>query len=508
MQEVSLAAKHIVKHYGAVVALSDGNLEVQSGEVHALVGANGSGKSTLTKIITGVVAPDEGQLRLDGEAVRFPNPQAAKRRGITAVYQNLSLVPAMTVAQNIWLTHEPVGWGSIVQRDQLEEHTQDLLDLFSGTFSHWLGPDVRVSRLPPDERQIVEILKAYSIRPRLLILDEATARLDSRQVNRLFELVEAWKEQDMAIVFVSHRMEEIFRISDLTTVLRNGKSVGTVPLDGQVSEDDLVAMMVKASALTAGSQVEELALGPVQLRVEELRTNVLRGVSFEVRQGEILGIGGLQGQGQGDLLRALFGDISHRGTIWLEGETVHFRHPGQAMKNGLALVPGERDAEGLLPIRPILENLQLPSWVRYGTILDVEQARQDANRIVDDLNLVMEALSAPVDSLSGGNAQKVVIGKWLLRDPKILLLNDPTKGVDVGTKRELYNLLNQLRQAGTTILFYSSEDEELIGLCDRVIVLYEGKIRRELAGDELNEENLISASIGSYNENKAEPYEP
>lgn len=504
MPNVSLAASNIVKHYGAVVALSAGNLEVHSGEVHALVGANGSGKSTLTKIITGVVAPDKGQLRLDGESVRFPNPQAAKHRGITAVYQDLSLIPAMTVAQNIWLTHEPVRWGSFVRREERQERTHDLLDLFSSTFSHSLNPEARVSTLPPDEKQIVEILKAYSIRPRLLILDEATARLDSRQVNRLFELVRTWKEQGMAIVFVSHRMEEIFRIADLTTVLRNGKSVGTVEMVAEVSEDDLVSMMVKEGALTAGSQIEEVTPGAVHLEVDELQTRVLHGVSFEVHKGEILGIGGLQGQGQDDLLRALFGDIPYRGRIELDGEEINFRHPRQAMENGLALVPGERDAEGLLPIRPILENLQLPSWVRYGTILDIEQARRDANRIVDDLNLVMEALSAPVDSLSGGNAQKVVIGKWLLRDPKILLLNDPTKGVDVGTKREFYNLLNQLRQAGTTILFYSSEDEELIGLCDRVLVLYEGKIRRELSGAELNEENLISASIGSFNGNTAE----
>ena len=504
MQEVSLSAQRIVKNYGAVVALSDGNLEVHSGEVHALVGANGSGKSTLAKIITGVVAPDEGQLLLDGEGVRFPNPHAARQRGITAVYQDLSLVPAMSVAQNIWLAHEPVRWGSFVRREQLEERTQDLLDLFARTFSRSLSPDALVSGLPPDEKQIVEILKAYSISPRLLILDEATARLDSRQVSRLFELVEAWKRRGMAIVFVSHRMEEIFRIADRTTVLRNGKSVGSVEMGAAVTEELLVSMMVKDRALTAGSPVEEVALGPVHLRVENLQTNLLHGVSFEVRRGEILGIGGLQGQGQRDLLRALFGDIPSRGRIWLEDEEIHFSHPRQAMKKGVALVPGDRDAEGLLLIRPILENLQLPSWVRYGTVLDVEAARRDARRVVDDLNLVMESLSAPVDSLSGGNAQKVVIGKWLLRDPKMLLLNDPTKGVDVGTKREFYNLLDQLRRAGTTILFYSSEDEELIGLCDRVLILYEGRIRRELAGEELNEENLISASIGTANQTRAE----
>jgi ribose transport system ATP-binding protein len=267
-----------------------------------------------------------------------------------------------------------------------------------------------------------------------------------------------------------------------------------------VTEKDLVKLMIDKDSVfrysRTGTQTIEK---PVCLEVKDLRSEVLRGISFEVHEGELIGIGGLQGQGQRDLLLSLFGDIPFTGLIHYNGKPTHFRHPRQAMKSGFALVPGDRAREGLLYIRSILENLQLPSWARYGFPLKIGKAKNDAERISARLNLIMAGLQEPVSSLSGGNAQKVVIGKWLMRQPLVLLLDDPTKGVDVGTKAEFYALLTKLCEEGKTILFYSSDDEELVGLCDRVLVLHDGNIHTELAGAGLTKENLISASLGVAN---------
>jgi len=496
MAEVSFAARGVVKRYGGVVALSDGNLDVHSGEVVALLGANGSGKSTLGKIITGVVAPDAGQLRYDSEEINFASPQDAKRMGIVAVYQELSLIPDMTVAENIWLGHEPLSFGYRVKRKVLRGQTQQLLNLFTGTFSAALHPDAQVKNLPSDERQIVEILKAISTEPRLLILDEATASLDSQQVNRLFDLIEEWKSESMGIVFVSHRMDEIFRVADRATVLRNGKTIGTRAIS-ETDAGELVNLMVEDAAPEQINDSQVQSNGTLRLQVSKLHTESLRGVSLDIRDGELVGLGGLQGQGQTDLLMALFGALAFTGRVVLSGEDVHFSHPRHAMKKDVALVPGDRNTQGLLLIRSILDNLQLPSWSDYGFPLSMERARNDGQRIVNELQIVMESLDAPVSSLSGGNAQKVVIGKWLLREPKLLLLNDPTKGVDVNAKSEFYTLLAKLRKAGTAILFYSTDDEELLGLCNRVLVLHDGQISGELSGEDLTRSNLVSLGMQS-----------
>jgi ribose transport system ATP-binding protein len=497
----TLAARDVVKRYGGVVALAEGNLDVRGGEVVALIGANGSGKSTLSKIITGVVAPDGGQLRLDGEPLRLASPAAARRLGITAVYQELSLIPDMTVSQNIWLGHEPLRAGIRINNRQVRRRTRELLDLFADTFQSTPDPEAPVTDLTPDEKQIVEILKALSQEPRVIILDEATASLDRRQVERLFELIRQWKSEGMAVVFTSHRMDEIFRIADRAVVLRNGVTVGDVPLDSRTSERDLVNLMIEASAPTEiAERVPVPADAPVRLEARGLRTNILRGIDLHVRDGEILGIGGLQRQGQSDLLLAIFGAIPFTGEITYGGKPIHFTHPRQAVKAGVAFVPGDRATEGLLMSRSILDNLQLPSWGRYGLPLRMQSARDDAKEAMASLRVIAESLEAPASSLSGGNAQKIVLGKWLLRNPSLLLLNDPTKGVDVGAKGEFYNLLSTLQKAGTAILLYSSEDEELLALCARVLVLHDGAVRAELSGSSLNHTELVAASMGTVQE--------
>jgi ribose transport system ATP-binding protein len=300
-------------------------------------------------------------------------------------------------------------------------------------------------------------------------------------------------------------MEEIFQIADRYSVLRNGKTVGAGMMS-EINEKDLVNLMIEKVSVfnhTRKSQAtEEAAKMEVHLQVEDLKTDVLKGISLTVREGELLGIGGLMGQGQRDLLLALFGDIPHTGRIKIKEKSVHFRHPKDAIKNDIALVPGDRAREGLLYIRSILENMLLPSWREYGFPLKIRAAQKDATQVSSSLSLKMSGLDAPVSSLSGGNAQKVVIGKWLKRKPQLMLLDDPTKGVDVGTKAEFYNLLTTLCEEGKTIIFYSSDDEELIGLCDRVLVMHDGIIRTELRGESLNKQNLIAASLGSVNGSK------
>ncbi|HEY5903657.1 MAG TPA: sugar ABC transporter ATP-binding protein, partial [Anaerolineales bacterium] len=474
-----------------------GNLDVHAREVVALIGANGSGKSTMSKVINGVVVLDGGQLLLDGSPVQFSSPQAARKMGIATVFQELSLIPQMTVAENIWLTREPLKNTGAIDRGRMNAQTGELLALFEGTFKTRLHPDDPVASLPPDEKQIIEVLKAISADPWMLILDEATASLDSRQVQRLFELVAEWKQRGKAVVFISHRMEEIFRIADNYSVLRNGRTVGSGKMS-EINEKELVRLMIAKEsvfAYTRGNSKQAEAAEP-SLEVKGLRTEYLRGIDIQARKGELVGIGGLRGQGQRDLLLSLFGAIPYSGTIRLFGQPTEFKHPREAMRSGMALVPGDRAREGLLYIRSILDNLLLPSWHRYGLPLRIKRAKKDAAETGASLNLKMAGLDEPVSSLSGGNAQKVVIGKWLMRKPQVLLLDDPTKGVDVGTKTEFYALLSALCGEGRTILFYSTDDEELIGLCDRVLVLHDGLIRTELAGRTLTKENLIAASLG------------
>jgi ribose transport system ATP-binding protein len=470
---ILLEAHHVSKHYGATVALQEAAFRLRKGEVHALLGANGSGKSTLAKIIAGAVAPDTGEIRLGGRAVRFRHPLEARRSGIAVVYQELSLVPDLSVQDNLWLGHEPKGgWGRI---------------------------DGKTARARTEA--LLEILKAVSNEPKILILDEATASLDARQVERLFTLVRQWKAQGWGIIIVTHRMEEIFQIADRATVLQGGQVVGEVEI-GEASRESLIELI--SGEASKALQAEARAPHPahrssplLQAKIE--RSGKLRGLELSVYPGEILGLGGLHGQGQRELLLSLFGALPlEQGTLFVEGTPRRFNHPREAIRAGLAYVPGDRNREGLLSVRSIFENLMLPSWKNYrqGGFLDLGGARREALRVAEKLKLKYGRLEDGITSLSGGNAQKVVLGKWLLRQPKVLLLDDPTKGVDVGAKAEFYRLLDELRAQGMGVVFYSSDDEELLSLCNRVLVLLEGRIVAELSGAELGRATLVRASLG------------
>lgn len=501
MNEFCLETQKIEKHFGGVTALRDGSIEIRAGEVLALVGSNGSGKSTLTKIVTGVISQDGGSIIYRNSPVRYNNPMAAQKDGVMAVYQELSLVPSLTVAQNIWLANEPRTKSGFIDDRKMNLMTSDLLKLFKGTYQPSLHPEAYVRELPPDERQIVEILKAYSRNPEVLILDEATASLDSKQVDCLFDLIQLLKSENKGLVFVSHRMDEIFRFADRAVVLRNGQTVGEVIIS-ETSEDEIVNLMVGSNEGLLQDHARKTIEDHQEtiLVVENLSNDRLVNVKFSVRKGELVGIGGLRGQGQSALLHTLFGDDYHTGNIILAGDTLKFDHPKDAMAHGIALIPGDRATEGLLLIRSILENFHLPNWQKYARpLLKMKKARKDASQVSDQLNLIMESLESPVSNLSGGNAQKVVIGKWLLRDPKILLLDDSTKGVDVGTKAEFYKLLRLLQEKGTTILLYSSDEQELLDLCERVLVMQDGTIKADLFGKNLTEANLVHCSMGASN---------
>ena len=478
----------------------DGSITVREGEVLALVGSNGSGKSTLAKIITGVLDHDDGQIDYFDQTVTFSHPMAAQKSGIMAVYQDLSLVPSLTVAQNIWLANEPLTRSGFIDNRSMISETNELLALFENTFQSSLHPEAYVSSLPPDEKQIVEILKVVSRDPKVIIFDEATASLDSNQVNCLFNIIQRLKQDKKALVFISHRMDEIFRIADRAVVLRNGRTIGDAIIT-ETNENAIVKMMVGSEKffVNDNKSLVDLSQSEPALIAENVENQKLKGVSFSVKQGELVGIGGLRGQGQSVLLHTLFGNELYSGEITLFGKTINFKHPKDAMLEDVAFIPGDRSTEGLLMIRSILENFHLPNWRKYAQpLLNLKQAKGDAHTVGQQLNLKMESLESPINTLSGGNAQKVVIGKWLLRKPRLMLLDDPTKGVDVGTKAEFYQLLNQLSQSGTTILFYSSDDQELLDLCPRIIVMQDGRIKADLSDESLTEENLIAASMGAH----------
>ncbi len=380
MKSIFLQTEQIEKRFGGVVALKDGSIEIRSGEVLALVGSNGSGKSTLTKIITGVLSQDAGTITYLGEEVTYNNPMMAQKAGIMAVYQELSLVPSLTVAQNIFLANEPrTKFGSIDDR-KMNEETAELLKLFEGTYQSSLHPEAYVRDLPPDERQIVEILKAYSRKPEVLILDEATASLDSKQVNCLFDLIQLLKTENKGLVFVSHRMDEIFRIADRAIVLRNGNTVGEVVIS-ETNEDEIVKMMVGSiEGLTKDfASGFDISNKETILVVENVENDRLSGVSFTIKQSELVGLGGLRGQGQSSLLHTLFGNDSYTGNVVLFGKTLSFTHPKEAMEHGIALIPGDRATEGLLLIRSIFENFHLPNWAKYShPLLNMKKAYRDA----------------------------------------------------------------------------------------------------------------------------------
>lgn len=492
-----LAMSAIAKNYGALTALADAELRCEAGTIHAVMGENGAGKSTLIKIAAGVVAPSGGELRVDGEPVRFRGPLDAQARGIHCVFQELSLLPDLSVADNIAIASPPRRFGMIDVRRQRE----DAARLLAAIGCEGIDPRLRVRDLPLSRRQMVEIAKALGRRPRLLILDEATSALTADDVGRLVTVLKRLRAEGMCILYISHRMHEIRELADRCSVYANGRHVETFEA-GARTEDEIVRMMIgrEMSRLYPTRSAPRPAAGGAVLEAVDLAwENRLRGVSLSIAPGEIVGLGGLDGQGQREFLLALFGCLAGvSGALRIDGRVVRLRGPADAKRaaNGLALIPEDRKTEGLMLPMTVAENLSAATLARYrrGPLIDRARERAAVEGAVRRLR-IKAVLGNPVATLSGGNQQKVVLGKWLLASPRVLLLCDPTRGIDVGTKGEIYRLLRNLADEGTAIVLHTTDYDELIGLCDRVGIFYGGRIVRMLEGDAIDEEAIVSASL-------------
>jgi ribose transport system ATP-binding protein len=489
-----LTLSGISKRYAGVRALEGVDFACERGKIHAVLGENGAGKSTLIKIIAGVVQPDAGTMRLAGQDVRFATPSAANAAGVVCIFQELSLMPDLTVADNISIASPPRRFGLIngtAQRRRAEE-------LLAEIGCEDVNPLMRVRDLPLSRRQVVEIAKALGKRPRLLILDEATSALTSADVEKVYAMLARLKAEGVAILYISHRMHEVEALADRASVFRNGRHIETFD-KGVRSTADIVQLMIgRDIAAQYPPKPLRKSTKPV-LTLDNLSWEKrLDSISLRVGAGEIVGLGGLDGQGQKSLLLALFGVLRGvTGRIMVEDREVRPGSPAAAKSVGVALVPEDRKTEGLMLPMSIADNLAIASLRAISTGPFIDRGRESA--VVADaikrLQIKIGTASDPVSTLSGGNQQKVVLAKWLMTEPRIILLNDPTRGIDVGTKQELYRLMRELADQGAAIVFYSTDYDELIGCCDRVAIMYDGRIVRELEGAELTETSIIASSL-------------
>ncbi|MEJ6849913.1 sugar ABC transporter ATP-binding protein [Sinorhizobium fredii] len=489
----------VSKRYGGVRALENAHLAVEAGRIHAILGENGAGKSTLIKIMAGVVAPDEGRMLLDGQDVTFRSPAAASAAGIACVFQELSLIPDLSVADNIAIANPPRRFGLIDRRAQRAIAEEAL----ARAGAEDIHPRTAVKDLPLSRRQMVEIAKALASGPRILILDEATSALTAGDVAKVFAVLKGLRSEGLALLYISHRMHEIAELADTCTVFRNGRNVASFAA-GARSNSEVVEMMIGREYSNIFPPRQKRAIEPGKAPVLECRnlgwSDRLRDISLSVGEGEVVGLGGLEGQGQRLLLLALFGVLrGMSGSVLIDGAPVAISDPAAARKppHCMALIPEDRKTEGLMLPMTVRENLSFAALDRISRAGVIDRAKEE--QLIDEMLRLLEiktaGLDVPVGALSGGNQQKVVIAKWLMRKPRIILLNDPTRGIDVGTKQELYRLLRQLAETGAAIVFYSTDYDELIGCCDRVLVLYDGRVVRELEGDAISERALIASAL-------------
>ncbi|HEX5499808.1 MAG TPA: sugar ABC transporter ATP-binding protein, partial [Thermomicrobiales bacterium] len=479
------------------VALDGASFACDAGEIHALLGENGAGKSTMVKIICGVLPPDAGTIVYDGKATTFASPADAARRGVVPVFQELSVIPDLSVAQNLFMGREPRSRLGLIDGRRMRRDAAALLaELGFGG----IDPAAAIRDLSLAERQIVEIAKAVGRRPRVLVLDEATSALNRRQVEQVFAVVRRLRDHGAAVVFISHRMEEVRALCDRATVFRDGVDVGTVDV-AQASNDEIIQMMIGRTLHEAfPPRLPPTAPPEPLLEVRSLGWGQdLRDISLTVDRGEILGLSGLEGQGQGDLLLALFGVYAGvSGTVRMNGRPVHLGGPNGAMRSDLALIPEDRKTQGLILALPVGENITLSTLpeVSRGGVLSLARERAATSRMQAALSIKTPNMGVPVRFLSGGNQQKVAIAKWLLTDAQVFLMYDPTRGIDVGAKQEIYALMRRLAADGHGILFFSTDLAEIVGLCDRALVMYEGAVAQALSGPDLTEANLVSAAVG------------
>jgi len=493
----------VSKRYGGVRALQAADLSVEPGRIHAILGENGAGKSTLIKVMAGVVAADEGRMLLDGAPVTFTSPAAANAAGIVCVFQELSLVPDLSVADNLFISNPPRRFGLIDRRAQ-RRLAEEALARAGADDVHPLSlvKDLSLSR-----RQMVEIAKALARQPRILILDEATSALTAADVTKVYAVLKRLRTDGLALLYISHRMHEIAELADECTVFCNGRSVAHYAA-GAKTDNEVIELMIGRqlsadfhSGVFPPKPPPPAETGPPRLELKQLRwTHRLADISLTLRPGEVVGLGGLDGQGQRELLLALFGVLRGcSGELHIDGAPVAIGGPHAAKRPGIgmALIPEDRKTEGLMLPMSVRENLSYAALgtLSRGGVIDRAAERAAVDRMMALLAVRCDGPDVAAGALSGGNQQKLVIGKWLMMAPRIILLNDPTRGIDVGTKQEIYQLLRRLADEGAAILFYSTDYDELIGCCDRVLVMVDGAIHRELRGAQITERALVSAAL-------------
>ncbi|HLQ19507.1 MAG TPA: sugar ABC transporter ATP-binding protein [Tabrizicola sp.] len=485
----------ISKSYAGIRALEGVDFAAHPGSVHGILGENGAGKSTLIKIISGVVQPDAGEMRLHGQPVRFASPSAATAQGVVCMFQELSLIPDLSVADNISLADPPRRLGLIDHRAQVRRAE----DLLARVRCEDVDPRSLVRDLSLSRRQMVEIAKALGRAPQVLILDEATSALTAQDVQTVYDLLGRLKEDGVTTLFISHRMHEVEALCDRLSVFRNGRHIETFE-KGARSDAEIVRLMIGRDVTAKYPPKPAPVPRPAVLKVEGMEwEGVLKGVSLTLGKGEILGVGGLDGQGQKELLLALFGVLKGvRGKVEMAGRGLP-SSPVSA-KTGeprIALIPEDRKTEGLMLPMSIADNLVTAAFDRITRSGMIDPARAEAavQEGIARLQIKLDSPHDPVRTLSGGNQQKVVIAKWLMTDPDIILMNDPTRGIDIGTKQEIFRMMRDLADGGMSILFYSSDYAELIGCADRVLVLYDGQVVRELEGRAITEEAIVGASL-------------
>lgn len=496
MSQKLLRMSGIEKRFAGVHALKGVDFELESGEVHALLGENGAGKSTLMKILAGIYPVDEGEIFIEGNKVSINNVKDAQAYGISIIHQEISLVPHLSVAENIFLGKEPVTKTGWIDWKKMIEETRKTLQQFGLE----LSPEVPVKKLTVAQQQMIEIIKAVSFRAKMIVMDEPTSSLTEKEVEFLFQTIGHLKEQGVGIVYISHRMNELFAITDRITVLRDGALIGTVRTK-DTTADQLISMMV-GRELTQ-YYIKDTAPengGEIVLSVHNLsKKGVLNDASFELKKGEILGFAGLVGAGRSELMKCIFGlDAFDEGEIRIDGKPLIIRNPNDAIKHGIAYVTENRKEEGLFLIRSVQYNITIKvldkfiKWFRVNARYEDQKTRQ----FINELSIKTPNPDQEVRNLSGGNQQKVLISRWLATNPRILILDEPTRGVDVGAKAEIYAIMNRLVKEGVSIIMISSELPEVINMSDRIAVMYKGGIRTILNRDEFSQETIMHYATG------------
>jgi ribose transport system ATP-binding protein len=493
-------ATDISKRFGGVVALSGADFEFSGAKICGLVGANGSGKTTFARICAGLIKRDGGNFYINNKEVEINSPIDAKKYGIVLAHQNLSLVPDLTVWENIYLGHEErLGTVFPNNRKAKDRAAAILDDLVPGEISI----NSKLSSLSPAQKQLVEIAKALSQKPKLLILDEPTAPLEYFHVEKLFNRIRQLKEEKISVIFISHRLWEITRICDLVFVFRDGATTGKVDFEKQPRDENIIVPLVTGSEISkiefTRKEKRDLESNEEILKLEDITyKDKLKKVNFSVKKGEIVGLGGLNGQGQEELIMLLSGALRpDSGKYLLMGKQVNIKHPGDAIKKGVYLVPGDRQEDGLFLEHDILKNVIYPRLTlrKERFAMRLKELVDITRRIINKISIQPPKVDMLVKNLSGGNQQKVVFGRWLQFKPDILLLNDPAKGIDIGAKNDLYEIVHELANKGTTIILYASSNEELISNCDRVLIMFEGKMVDEIHHKDLCDDKLIKSSL-------------